>query len=195
MSQSPPTRNSLILRLKDHDDAEAWGEFIASYEPLVYRMMMRAGLQSADAVEQTQEVMAAVAQAINRWEPDERRGRFRTWLYRVSKNILADFWKKHHRSPVSGIDSKLDVPQQDSSDGFDSAFEQQVFLVAVQKVKPQVHTKTWRAFWSSAVEKLSVDLVAEELDMTPGSVYVARSRVMKKLQDAVRSFLKTRLEN
>lgn len=194
MSSSPQTRASLILRLRDHDDAEAWNEFVAIYEPLVFGVMMRAGLQTADAAEQTQEVMAAVAGAINRWEPDQQRGRFRTWLHRVSRNILADFWKQQARKPVTGnFEGSLnDVPAEPLSDAqFEAEFQRQAFVAAANHVKSQIEEKTWLAFWKSAVEQEPIAKVGECLDMKPGSIYVARSRVMKKLQEAVRYFLPT----
>lgn len=194
MTPPPLTRNSLILRLQNHTDADAWMEFVEIYEPVVFGMMTRSGLQSADAVEQTQEVMTAVAQAINKWEPDQQRGRFRTWLYRVSRNILIDFWKRNARTPVTGLETGIieslnETPNPDEA--FQSQFERQVLIVAAKRVQAEVHPKTWSAFWLSTVKQLPVAEIARELEMNQGTVYVARSRVMKKLQEAARSFLKS----
>lgn len=51
MTQVPPTRNSLILRLRNRRNVDAWQEFAAIYEPVVYRMARRRGLQHADALD------------------------------------------------------------------------------------------------------------------------------------------------
>ena len=164
MSQSPVTRNSLILRLRNHGDADAWHEFVEIYEPLVYRMMTRSGLQPADAAEQVQEVMSAVAQAINRWEPDQKRGQFRSWLYRVSKNILADFWKKNSKNPVASLTGDSPELVDESTlpqEAFDLEFQEQVFVVVAKKVRESVSPKTWSAFWLSTVDRLSVEQVAK----------------------------------
>lgn len=53
----PDTRHSLLMRLTDASDVSAWDEFVAIYEPLVYRLARRKGLQDADAQEVVQEVM------------------------------------------------------------------------------------------------------------------------------------------
>ena len=84
MDDSPATRRSLIVKLRDPADSAAWGEFVAIYEPLIYRLARRKGLQDADARDVCQEVFQAVARAIDRWEPD--RGSFRGWLSRIAQS-------------------------------------------------------------------------------------------------------------
>ena len=51
MAMTPNTRASLIARLSDSQDVEAWQEFVEIYLPLLYRLARRKGLQHADAEE------------------------------------------------------------------------------------------------------------------------------------------------
>ncbi len=88
MSPSPETRQSLLLRLADHADQAAWQEFARIYTPVVYRLAVRRGLQHADAEDLSQQVLAAVAKAIDRWQSDPARAKFRTWLHRVAHNFI-----------------------------------------------------------------------------------------------------------
>ena len=53
----PDTRASLIVRLKDRADEEAWCEFVEVYRPLIYRLACRKGLQHADAEDLAQQVL------------------------------------------------------------------------------------------------------------------------------------------
>ena len=64
-SPVPDTRDSLILRLPDRRDVEAWDEFALIYQPLVYRLARAKGLQDADAQEIVQEVLVAVSRAVD----------------------------------------------------------------------------------------------------------------------------------
>ena len=58
MTPTPSTSASLLLRLRDPKDHEAWVEFVTIYEPLTYRLLRRNGLQDADAREVMQELFA-----------------------------------------------------------------------------------------------------------------------------------------
>lgn len=84
----PDTRASLMLRLKDHGDHTAWCEFVDLYRPVICRLATQKGMQQADADDLAQQVLISVAGAIERWEVDPRRARFRTWLRRVADNAI-----------------------------------------------------------------------------------------------------------
>ena len=75
MTLTPTTRASLLLRLRDSQDHEAWVEFVSLYEPVIYRLLRRHGLQDADAREVMQELFLAVSRSIDRWDPAKE-----TWL-------------------------------------------------------------------------------------------------------------------
>lgn len=195
MPDAPQTRPSLILRLKNRDDLDAWQEFTEIYQPLVYRIALKRGFQHNDAADITQEVLVRVAGAVERWQPDPHRGTFRGWLYRIARNLMISFLEKQDRQPApTGHSSIVDLLAQvpDSHDiasgEFDDELAQQVFAWAARRVQATCNTSTWQAFWSTAVEDEPPAQVASRLKISVGAVYVARSRIIQKLRREVQRF-------
>src|SRR5580700_4699869 len=107
MTLTPTTRASLLLRLRDSQDHEAWVEFVSLYEPVAYRLLRRHGLQDADARDLTQELFMAVGRSIARWDPAKDRGSFRGWLRRVARNLVINWLKKSERRVLATVDSDV----------------------------------------------------------------------------------------
>src|SRR6266478_5257828 len=91
MSESPGTRPSLLVRIRDPGDREAWRQFVALYAPLMHGLARQRGLQDADAADLTQEVLGAVALGAPTFVYDPGRGSFRGWLYTVTCHKIHDF--------------------------------------------------------------------------------------------------------
>lgn len=186
----PITRHSLVLRLRDREDETAWAEFVQLYEPLVLRIARSKGLQDADAQDLCQELFRAVASAIERWDP--AKGKFRAWLFRITRNLLVNFLVRQHRQPRgSGRTSIVELleaqPVRDAGAEaeFAAAFRRRAFSWAAEQAKGQFTPSTWQAFWKTGVENKPIAEVAAELGLSEGAVYIARSRVLARLRECV----------
>jgi RNA polymerase sigma-70 factor (ECF subfamily) len=188
----PITRHSLVLRLRNPDDQAAWAEFVDVYEPLIYRLARRKGLQDADAQDLCQDVLRAVASAIERWDPDPAKGRFRAWLFRIARNLLVKFLARQRHHPrgtgSSSVQELLEAQPADDPQAeaeFAVEFRRRAFRWAADQVKGEFTSPTWQAFWQTAVETRPISDVARELGLSVGAVYIARSRVLARLRDQV----------
>ncbi len=187
MENSPQTRYSLIGRLRNPQNVEAWNEFASIYQPLIFRICRQRGLQHADATDVTQEVMSRVATAIDSFDHQQKGATFRGWLYRVTRNLVVDFFRQKENRNVAGADTGLfellqQEPGEEESKEFRIEFQKQIFAIAANQVRGEVKANTWQAFWRTEVENEAVTRVANELGMNAGAIYVARSRVIARLR-------------
>jgi len=192
MTDGPVTRPSLLVRLCNAADTEAWSQFVRLYAPLVHGLARRRGLQGADADDLTQEVFQKVGVAVGKLHYDARRGSFRSWLFIVSCRCLHDFLQRRARqcsgTGSSGVQALLEeqpAPHRDEEDTWDREYHERVFEWAAEEVRPHIKPATWEAFWQVAVEGKSGEEVARALGMSIGAVYVAKSRVLARLHDKI----------
>lgn len=91
VDNSPLTRASLLVQLRDGSNHAAWQEFLRLYGPVVYGFARNRGLQDADAADLVQDVMRSVMNAIGRFDYDRRQGTFRGWLFTITRNKVFNF--------------------------------------------------------------------------------------------------------
>ena len=186
----PDTRISLILRLPRSADGAAWREFVELYEPLILRFARRRGLQDADAQDLVQRVFTSVAGAVDRWQPDRERGKFRAWLFRIARNQLINWVAKHSRERGSGRTSDFIAMEQiDASrreqDALELDYRREMFRLAAAHVRASFSESSWDAFWRTSVLSESIDSVATSLGITHGAIYIARSRITARIKSIV----------
>ena len=193
MQESPATRVSLLVRIRDPRDQDAWRQFVDIYASVVYGFARHRGLQDADAADLMQEVLRAVARSADRLDYDPKRGSFRGWLYTVTRNKIYNFLngrKNHERgSGDSGALERLEeqaAHDDDAASLWDQEYERRLFDWAAEQVRGEFQGATWQAFWQTAVEGQGAKEVGDRLGMSLGAVYVAKSRVLARLKEVIR---------
>src|SRR5262245_32890748 len=182
-----PTRPSLLLRLRDASDVQAWRSFVEVYAPLVYRRCCRRGLSHQDAEDVSQEVFAQIARSIRDFTYRPEVGRFRDWLGVVVENKVNRHLGKTQATAAGGDEHP--ALKTCTARGEDTAwaeeFEAHVLRVALERCRPHFSDETWRGFELVWLEHRPAAEAAHELGQTIDWVYVAKSRVLKRLWEEV----------
>jgi RNA polymerase sigma factor (sigma-70 family) len=192
MLLSPSTRPSLLVRIRNTKDQQAWSQFVELYAPLVFAYARRQGLQDADAADLAQDVLRAVARAAGKFVYDAGQGSFRGWLFTVTRNKLRTFHARRVRHVQGSGDSDIrdllsqHAAPEDDSVVWDIEFKRRQFRWVADQIRTELHESTWLAFWKTAVEGRSGNEVAAGLGMTVAAVYLAKSRVMARLKARLR---------
>ena len=192
MQESPATRASLLVRLRDGADAGAWQEFVHLYAPVIYGFARKRGLQDADAADLMQEVLRSISSAAHRLEYDPARGTFRGWLFTVTRNKVFNFLESRSRRVLGSGDSRVQerLEQHAGSDGdlsadWEADYQRTMAAQAMERVKGEFQAATWDAFLLTAVEGRPPSQVAASVGLSVGAVYVAKSRVMARLRQEI----------
>jgi RNA polymerase sigma factor (sigma-70 family) len=190
MQPSEETRPSLLLRIRDGRDAEAWRDFARIYGPPVYRIGQRRGLQDADAAILVQNVLWKVARSIQHFDYDPQRGSFRGWLLTVTRSQLHELFAQQRRQmQATGDTAVREAFEQQALESEEDCWEREhrksLFDWAVEQIRGRFQPSTWQAFWQTAVDGNSTQQVAQSLNMTVGAVYIARSRVLASLKKQI----------
>ena len=189
MADDLATRPSLLVRLRDARDTQAWDLFASLYRPLVQRFARKAGLQEADAADLEQAVLQAVNGAIGGFNYDPGKGAFRGWLFGIVQRQLARWRSTQARQPLGSGDTAVHerlaeepAPRDDSQTLWENEYRLQRFRWAAERVRQHVDPVTWDAFWQTAVEGRSAAEAARALGLSVGAVYTAKSRMLARVK-------------
>jgi len=186
-SEGSSTSRSLLQKLK-HADNRAWDELVELYAPLVYFWCRKTGISSQDIPDVVQDVFRSVVAGIGAFRKERPTDTFRGWLRTVTRNCLNDYFRKQQRNPrgAGGTAAQLRIEQladeEIAGDDEERVAEQALFRRGLETIRRHFDPKTWQAFWRVVVDGLSASDVAAELGMRPGTVRVAKSRVLQRLR-------------
>lgn len=166
----PPTRHSLIVRLKDDQNEQAWEDFVSVYEPFLYRMASRQGVPDRHVPDVVQQVLMSVARSVSGWSDDGKSGSFRRWLSTVARNVVIRFMTRERRQVDSGggtevLDLMASVADEPSSE-LKQKYEHELIVWAAEQVRSEFIESSWAAFWATTIDGRSVSEVAAELQVS-----------------------------
>jgi RNA polymerase sigma-70 factor (ECF subfamily) len=186
----PDTQTSLIARVKDLGDGASWAEFLGIYQPIVFRMARRRGMQEADALDVMQQVFLSISRSIEGWTAEEGRPPFRAWLTTIARNAITKALTRRPRDLATGASSVIDLlhqlPSEDAAaEELNAEAKQEVVRWAAEQLRSEFSDITWSIFWQTAIEGIPAAEVAKSTGRTPGAIYVARYRVLTRLKEKV----------
>ncbi len=190
------TKKSLLVRVREGDEV-SWREFYENYRPLVVLCGRDCGLSYDETEELVQLVMCEIFQkdilskySIDKvpedvvFKYDPARGRFRHYLKGIVRNQALKLYRR--RREQVGLDG---LPEPASQAKFDTAWEEEwrrhLFKQAMDELRVQVQPTTYAAFEMYAVQDRPVQEVADFLNISANSVYVAKNRCIAALKSIV----------
>ena len=184
------TSLGLLARAKV-GDSDAWQRMVRLYFPLVYGWCERKGLSPEDCLDVAQEIFTAVSLHVPRFEKTSPGSSFRGWLRTITENKITDHWRRQRRrsQSVGGSQAhEILMELEDSTDDSEDETQEEgdkviLFRAAADIIRNEFEPRTWDAFWRVTADSSPVDVVADQLGMSKNAVYLAKSRVLRRLRE------------
>lgn len=197
MSNAPeflPTRQSLLSRLRDWDDAESWKDFFDTYWKLIYSAARRSGLTDAEAQDVVQETVLSTAKKLPQFQYDPRKGSFKGWLLQLTSwQILGQLRKRYPKEVISegaredgastGVMEKVvDPAGLELEEVWDQEWGKHLMDTAVSNVKKAVNPKHYQIFDLCMSKNMPVSQVAKAMNVNRAQVYLVKYRVGRLIE-------------
>jgi RNA polymerase sigma-70 factor, ECF subfamily len=184
------TSRSMLAGARVHDPS-AWERIVRLYAPLVASWCRRWGVSEQDMGDLLQDVFSAVACHLNQFRKEQPGDTFRGWISTIARNKVRDHFRRRAGEPAAAGGTEAchhmqQIPDpetlEDVLECSDDPLFGELLLKALESIRGEFHERTWQAFWSVAIDGRPAVDVGAELEMKPGAVRVAKSRVLLRLR-------------
>ncbi len=189
VSDTLPTRQSLLSRLKNWEDQESWADFFETYWRLIYGFAVKTGLSDAEAQDVVQETVVSVAKRMRDFKYDPAAGSFKSWLLLITRRRIADYHRKRRREPHGGggeagdsdravlAEQIADRAPDDLEALWEAEWQRNLIEAAIQRVRNRVDPRQFQIFDCYVLKEWSPQEITRALGVSVGQVYLAKHRV------------------
>jgi RNA polymerase sigma-70 factor (ECF subfamily) len=174
--------------VRDHSDQDAWREFVARYRDLILRYCQWHGLQSTDAEDVHQSVMTRLGQALRTFDYSRKRGKFRNYLGKITRNEIIRYL--NHTDRIVAVENmeRLSTPETGDSHPVEPWWEREWLLhhlrLAMHHVRASCDSRSM-AMFQRLLAGDSVEKVACAFETSSQAVHKMKQRMRDRLKDRV----------
>ena len=197
--QHPPSAESLpasLLERVRENDASAWYKLVSLFSPLVYLWIRKDGVPAADAPDAAQDVFLEVARSLSKFRRDRPGDSFTGWIRTITRRRACDHARARARAFAAhggsdALEQMANIPDELPSEDPDETASANADLLrrGLDLIRDEFTAVTWQAFEAIALHGRPPRDVADELGLSIGAVYVAKSRVRKRLREELEGLL------
>jgi len=185
------TSSSLLARLREPNRPADWERFVALYTPLLYSWTRRLRVPPEDAGDLLQDLFTCLLEQLPAFTYDPRRS-FRAWM----RTLLVNRWRTWQRRRAAGrlqpgggkLLEEVAAPEQ-LPEFEEGEYRRHLVSRALQLMQAEFQPATWRACWAYVVEDRPPEDIAQELGISVNSVYLSKSRVLRRLREELTDLL------
>ncbi len=177
------TRQTLLHRVRDAGDREAWTEFFELYAPLLEGYARAHGLARDDAEEVRDQCLEVLTRRLPHFEYQRERGSFSAWLYRIAHAKVIDLVRaKKVRAHESVELSSLAAAGADPDAHWTRQWRAEHLRYALARVQHDEPDERFRVFEMLLVDELPVNEVCARTGLVATQVYKIKAGVLRKVR-------------
>lgn len=182
------TTTKLLDALREGNNEPAWVQIDTRYRPVVAGLARRLGLSDSDAEETAQRTLAEFVRAYRDGKYDRTKGRLSSWILGIAHNTALRVQRESRRGGMIGMDEVSDVADEDSLRTiWTDERDRSILSHAMDLIRAEsgIDDRTLLAFELVAIRGVPPAEAAAQSSMTVDQVYVAKTRVTKRLRRVV----------
>lgn len=180
------------MRARNPDDSQAWEEFVRYYERFIFHVLHRMNVSTSDFDDLVQNVLVKLWRSIASYKPGK--ARFRTWLGVVVRNAVYDQFTetKRRRELLQHELESLQRLEKEPASEIEQLIEKEwadhVTSIAMVRIEKLFSEEAVKSFTMS-LDGTSAKEIAEDLNLSPDSVYTLKSRVKARFIKEIKAVI------
>jgi RNA polymerase sigma-70 factor (ECF subfamily) len=177
------THATLLARLAEHVDEQAWSEFHERYGELIRSFTRRYGLQPADCDDVVQDVLVALTGSMESFQYDPAKGRFRSYLKTLT--VRAVYQRLRRRCREVQIGEQEAMADGEVETQWEREWRHNHVRRAMRRIEAEFNERDRIAFTHYAVNEMPARDTAAALAVSHEHVYQIKSRILKRLSEII----------
>ena len=188
------TTSTILDKLTRYDEDTTWDLLANHFREPIIKLALRMGLDPAQAEDAAQNALLAFAKAYQGGRYDRRRGQLRSWLFTIASNQILDLRRRtaarRGRETPAGeeLEARIQAKEHDWEACWEEEWMRAIYARALARVRTEVAPRSFEVLRLSAEDGLSPREIAERLGVPRTTVYNARSRLLRRLNELCREF-------
>jgi RNA polymerase sigma factor (sigma-70 family) len=177
------TRRTLLQRVRDPADGDAWTEFFGLYAPLLESYARAHGLAHADVEEVRDQCLEVLARKLPGFEYRRERGSFQAWLHRLARAKVVDLLRRRRVRAAESVELATlsdGAPEPDAA--WEREWRAEHLRYALRAVQASEPVERFRVLELLLVEELTVPEVCARTGLVPAQVYKLKAALLKRVR-------------
>jgi RNA polymerase sigma-70 factor (ECF subfamily) len=185
----------LMLRVRDADDADAFGELVERYQHRLVGVLHHLLGHADEAEDLAQEVFLRVFRTRKRYHP---RAKFSTWLFTIANNLALNALRSRQRKPVVPLPAQESGPLgprpeeqlvADAAPPPGHRLQQQELAAVIRQALEGLNERQRMAVVLNKFEDMNYAEIAEVMGLSAKAVKSLLSRARCRLRDTLIAYL------